>query len=51
VKKEVKDRYLTIRLPAIVERSLKKRATADSRTLSGQVLHYVKAGLAEDNSV
>jgi hypothetical protein len=45
----VKSRYMTFRLPLDVETELREQAKADSRTLAGQVLHYIKIGLALDN--
>ena len=42
---KIKDRYMTIRLPADVERELRKMAERNTRTLSAQVLHYLKQGL------
>jgi len=41
----VKSRYMTFRLPLDVETELREQAKADSRTLAGQVLHYIKLGL------
>ena len=43
----LKDRYLTIRLPADVEKILRQQAAAETRSLAAQVLHYVKKGLSE----
>jgi hypothetical protein len=45
-----KDRYLTIRLPADIEQALRQQAAADTRTLVGQVLHYLQQGLAKEKS-
>jgi hypothetical protein len=45
---KVKDRYMTMRLPADVERELRKMAEANTRTLAAQILHYVKQGLAKE---
>lgn len=45
---KTKDRYMTIRLPADVEIELRRQAEASTRTLAAQVLHYIKAGLAND---
>lgn len=42
---KIKDRYMTMRLPADVERELRKMAEANTRTLAAQILHYVKMGL------
>jgi predicted DNA-binding protein len=43
-----KDRYMTMRLPADVERELRKMAERNTRTLAAQILHYVKHGLAKE---
>jgi hypothetical protein len=40
---------MTFRLPLDVETELREQAKADSRTLAGQVLHYIKLGLLLDN--
>ncbi len=45
----VKSRYMTFRLPLDVETELRAQAQADSRTVAGQVLHYIKLGLMLDN--
>lgn len=45
---KTKDRYMTIRLPADVERDLRKMAEANTRTLAAQILHLVKAGMAKE---
>jgi hypothetical protein len=45
---KIKDRYMTIRLPADIERELRKMAEANTRTLAAQVLHYIKHGLNSD---
>jgi hypothetical protein len=39
---------MTIRLPADIERELRKMAEANTRTLAAQVLHYIKHGLNSD---
>ncbi len=39
---KIKDRYMTIRLPADIERELRKMAERDTRTLAAQILHCVK---------
>jgi len=44
----IKDRYLTIRLPADVEQALRKQAEDSTRTLAAQVLHYLKQGLSRE---
>ena len=43
--KEVKDKYMTIRLPETLLTKLRKEAEKNTRTLAAQVLHYVKQGL------
>lgn len=45
---KIKDRYMTVRLPADVERDLRKHAETNTRTLAAQILHYVKSGLAKE---
>jgi predicted transcriptional regulator len=45
---KIKDRYMTIRLPADVERELRKMAEANTRTLAAQILHLVKLGIAKE---
>ena len=47
---KVKDRYMTIRIPANIEQELRRQAEADTRTLAAQVLHYIKQGLFNDRS-
>lgn len=49
VGKEVKDRYMTIRIPFDTDQELRKLADANTRTLAAQVLHYIKKGLLADN--
>lgn len=39
---KIKDRYMTIRLPADVEIELRKMAERNTRTLASQILHCVK---------
>jgi predicted transcriptional regulator len=39
---KIKDRYMTIRLPADIERELRKMAESNTRTLAAQILHCVK---------
>lgn len=46
---KIKDRYMTIRLPAEVERELRKMAEQSTRTLAAQILHYVKLGLSSES--
>jgi hypothetical protein len=45
---KIKDRYMTLRLPADVERELRKMAEENTRTLAAQILHLVKAGMAKE---
>ena len=45
---QIKDRYMTIRLPAEVEHEIRKQAERHTRTLAAQVLHYIKLGLAKE---
>jgi predicted transcriptional regulator len=42
---KIKDRYMTIRLPADVERELRKMAERHTRTLAAQILHCIKMEL------
>ena len=39
---KIKDRYMTIRLPADIEIELRKMAERNTRTLAAQILHCVK---------
>lgn len=48
--KEVKDRYLTIRIPFDIDQELRKLADANTRTLAAQVLHYIKQGIANEKT-
>jgi len=43
---KIKDRYMTLRLPADVEIALRRMAEANTRTLSAQILHCIKLELA-----
>jgi hypothetical protein len=43
---KIKNRYMTLRLPADVERDLRKLAEENTRTLAAQILHFIKLGLA-----
>jgi len=43
-----KDRYLTVRLPPAVEAELRKVAEEQTRTLAGQILHYIQEGLRRE---
>jgi hypothetical protein len=46
---KIKDRYMTIRLPADIEIELRKMAEKSTRTLAAQILHYVKLGLLSES--
>lgn len=43
--KELKDKYMTIRLPESLLNKLRKEAAKEDRTIAAQVIHYVKQGL------
>ena len=45
-KKDVKDRFVSIRIPSDIDKELRQLADANTRTLAAQVLHYIKKGLA-----
>jgi len=51
VGKEVKDRYMTIRIPFDIDQELRKLADANTRTLAAQVLHYIKQGMANEKTM
>jgi predicted transcriptional regulator len=48
---KIRDRYMTLRLPAEVERELRKMAEANTRTLAAQILHCIKLELARQEKV
>lgn len=50
VGKEVKDRYMTIRIPFDIDQELRTLADANTRTLAAQVLHYIKQGMANEKT-
>lgn len=50
VGKEVKDRYMTIRIPFDIDQELRKLADANTRTLAAQVLHYIKQGMENEKT-
>lgn len=50
VGKDVKDRYMTIRIPFDIDQELRKLADANTRTLAAQVLHYIKQGMANEKT-
>ena len=45
--KEIKEKFLTMRLPASILDQLKQQADKNTRTISAQAMHYIKIGLAE----
>lgn len=45
---QIKDKYMTIRLPADVEQEVRRHAERHTRTLAAQLLHYIKQGLAKE---
>jgi hypothetical protein len=47
---QIKDRYMTLRLPADVELEIRKHAQHHTRTLAAQILHYVKQGLKNEKA-
>lgn len=44
-----KDKYLSFRIPASVEAELKRRAEEQTRTVAGQILHYIIRGMKDDD--
>jgi hypothetical protein len=46
---KIKDRYMTLRLPADVEIELRKMAEENTRTLAAQILHCIKLELARQS--
>ena len=45
MKKEIKDKFVTLRLPSTVLDALRQQAVAESRTLQGHVLHCIQKAL------
>ena len=45
MKPEIKDKTITVRLPASVMESLRQQATAEARTLQGQILYHIQQAL------
>ena len=43
-----KERFMTLRLPPEIDEALRDVADAQTRTLSAQILHYIKQGLQSD---
>lgn len=48
---KIKDRYMTIRLPADIEIELRKMAERNTRTLAAQILHCVKMELERQQAL
>lgn len=48
---KVKDRFMTVRLPADVEMQLRKMAEENTRTLAAQILHCIKLEIERQNSL
>ena len=44
--KEKKEAFVTVRMPESLMLELKRCAAEDTRTLSAQILHYIKQGIA-----
>jgi predicted DNA binding CopG/RHH family protein len=45
--KEVKDKFITVRLPESLLNKLRDKATENDRTIAAQVLHYIKQGMSK----
>lgn len=45
-----KDRWMSVRLPADIEKALRQQAQNNTRTLAAQVLHYIKLGLSQESN-
>ena len=43
--------FVSVRIPGDVKEKLKQRAEMGSRTIAGQILHYIKLGLVADEGV
>lgn len=43
--KELKEKYMTIRISESLLNQLRKEAAKNTRTIAAQVLHFVKQGL------
>jgi hypothetical protein len=43
-----KERFMTVKLPADIDDALRQVADIQTRTLSAQILHYIKQGLQKD---
>lgn len=49
-KKDTKDCFMTIRIPADIYNALRNSAENNTRTFASQVLHYIKQGLANEKT-
>lgn len=49
-KKDAKDCFMTIRIPADIYNALRNSANENTRTFASQVLHYIKHGLANEKT-
>lgn len=49
-KKDAKDCFMTIRIPADIYNALRNSANDNTRTFASQVLHYIKQGLANEKT-
>jgi len=45
MQKLVKDKHITVRIPDEIREELRRKAEDNTRTISAQVLHYIKIGL------
>jgi len=49
MKKETKEKFVTIRIPESILEELQKVCQAETRTVSAQILHYIKKCLVIKN--
>lgn len=49
-KKDTKDCFMTLRIPADIYNALRNSAEENTRTFSSQVLHYIKQGLSNEKT-
>lgn len=49
-KKDTKDCFMTLRIPADIYNALRNSANENTRTFASQVLHYIKQGLANEKT-
>ena len=45
MKKEIKEKFVSVRLPASVKLKLQEICESEGRTLNAQILHYIKKSL------